>query len=246
MAHTLQAALREPLLSVDVERDAIRRWQDEGDRRALELLVRSHARQAWSQALRYADNPVDLDDLVAEGLVGLMRAADSFDRKRNLRFSTYAAYWVMNSVFVALSRIRTVIDMPSRTYLDARMGRLHRDEMGLTALATQGTLSLDAVADGLSLAERLPCSCMTPAEETELRSAQALLCRVLSDALATLSLTEQAIINRRMLAAEPERAEVIADDLGMTVHRLRQTEARALSRLRRDLVARGFSRAMLH
>lgn len=246
MAHTLQAALREPLLSVDVERDAIRRWQDEGDRRALELLVRSHARQAWSQALRYADNPVDLDDLVAEGLVGLMRAADSFDRKRNLRFSTYAAYWVMNGVFVALSRIRTVIDMPTRTYLDARMGRLHTDDMGLTVLATQGALPLDAGADGVSIADRLACSCMTPAEETEMRSAQALLCRLLSDALATLSQTEQAIINRRMLAAEPESAEVIAADLGMSVHRLRQTEARALSRLRRDLVARGFSRAMLH
>lgn len=246
MASTLQSALREPLLSVDLERDAIRRWQDEGDRRALELLLRSHARQAWSQALRYADNPVDLDDLVAEGMIGLMRAADSFDRKLELRFSTYAAYWVMNGVFSALSRIGTVIDMPVRTYLDARMGRLSGDENGLTLLATQGALPLDAGGEGQSLADRLACTATTPAENAELHSGQALLSRLLADALATLDPEDQAIIQRRRLAAEPECVETVASDLGMSAQRLKQMEARALNRLRRNLLALGFSRALLN
>lgn len=246
MKSTLQAALREPLLTIDTERDAIRRWQNEGDRHALELLLRSHARQAWSQALRYADNPVDLDDLVAEGMIGLMRAANSFDLKMNLRFSTYAAFWVMNGVFTALARIGTVIDMPVRTYLDARMGRLSGDDSGLSCLATQGAVPLDAGGEGLSLSERLPCSSMTPAEASEMRSAQALLQRLLDQALASLDPTEKAIILRRRLAAEPESAETVAADLGMSVQRLRQSETRALTRLRRDLLARGFSRAMLH
>jgi len=246
MTSTLQAAMREPLLTVDTERDAIRRWQDEGDRRALELLLRSHARQAWSQALRFADNPVDLDDLVAEGMIGLMRAADNFDLKLNLRFSTYAAYWVMNGVFSALARIGTVIDMPVRTYLDARMGRLSGEDGGLSLLATQGTVPLDAGGEGQSLSERLPCSSLTPAEAAEIRSAQALLERLLAQALASLDPTEKAIILRRRLAAEPETAEAVAADLGLSVQSLKQRETRALTRLRRDLLARGFSRALLH
>lgn len=246
MTSTLQAAMREPLLTADMERDAIRRWQDEGDRHALELLLRSHARQAWSQALRFADNPVDLDDLVAEGMIGLMRAADHFDLKRNLRFSTYAAYWVMNGVFVALARIGTVIDMPVRTYLDARMGRLKGDETGLCHLARQGTVPLDAGGDGLSLSERLPCTNMTPAETAEMRSAQAMLGRLLTQALAALDPTEKAIILRCRLAVDPESMETVAADLGLSVQALRQREARALNRLRHDLLTLGFSRAMLH
>ncbi len=246
MTSTLQAALREPLLTVDVERDAIRRWQDDGDRCALELLLRSHARQAWSQALRFADNPVDLDDLVAEGMIGLMRAADNFDLTLNLRFSTYAAFWVMNGVNTALARIGTVIDMPVRTYLDARMGRLSGEDTGLSYLATQGALPLDAGGEGQSLSERLPCSGMTPAETAEMRSAQGLLIRLLTQALAALDPTDKAIIQRRRLAPDPEPAEAVAADLGMSVQRLRQGETRALTRLRRDLLALGFSRAMLN
>jgi RNA polymerase sigma-32 factor len=243
MKSTLQAALKEPFLTVDSEREAIRRWQDDGDRHALELLLRSHARQAWSQALRFADNPTDLDDLVAEGMIGLMRAADNFDLKMNLRFSTYAAYWVMNGVFTALARIGTVIDMPVRTYLDARMGRLGGDG-GLAYLATQGAVPLDAEGEGGPLSERLACSSLTPAEIVEIRSAQALLRRLLQQALSSLDPMEKTIILRRRLAAEP--AEVVAADLGMTVQRLKQREIRAMTRLRRDLVALGFTRAMLH
>lgn len=238
--------MREPLLTIDTERDAIRRWQVEGDRRALELLLRSHARQAWSQALRYADNPVDLDDLVAEGMIGLMRAADHFDLKLNLRFSTYAAFWVMNGVFTGLARIGTVIDMPVRTYLDARMGRLKSDDAGLSHLATQGTVPLDAGGDGISLSERLACSSMTPAEVAEMRSAHAMLRRLLTQALGALDETEKSIILRLRLAAEPDTVEAVAADLGMSVQRLRQRETRALTRLRRDLLALGFTRAMLH
>lgn len=246
MASMLQAAFSEPLLTVETERDAIRRWQDEGDRNALDLLVRSHARQVWSQARRFSSNPVDLDDLVAEGTVGLMRAADSFDRELNLRFSTYAAYWVMNGVFSALSRISTVIDMPVRTFRDARMGRLDDTDMGLSFLATQSVLPLDAEGEGLPLSERIPCHSITPAEMTELNSAQSFLSQLLGDAIAALDSTDQEIIRRRKLAAEPECVEKVAQDLGMSTQRLKQSETRALNRLRRNLLAHGFSRAMLH
>ena len=70
MPNSIRAAAQEPLLEFDQERDAIRRWQMNDDREALELLLRSHARQAWSMAARWTDNPSHLEDLAAEGIIG--------------------------------------------------------------------------------------------------------------------------------------------------------------------------------
>ena len=80
IATSHRAALNEPMLAPEVERAAICAWQDDRDPHALELLLRSHARQAWAQAARWSDNPSQIEDLVAEGMIGLMRAADRFDR----------------------------------------------------------------------------------------------------------------------------------------------------------------------
>ena len=109
MSMSYQAAMREPLLELQQERGALAGWQDRGDRAALELLLRSHARQAWSQAARYTDNPVHLEDLAAEGMIGLMRAATNFDRAQEVRFSTYSAWWVMNGVSSALARMLCLV-----------------------------------------------------------------------------------------------------------------------------------------
>lgn len=79
-----------------------------------------------------------------------------------------------------------------------------------------------------------------------MRSAHAMLRRLLTQALGALDETEKSIILRLRLAAEPDTVEAVAADLGMSVQRLRQRETRALTRLRRDLLALGFTRAMLH
>ena len=132
---TRQAAMSEPMLSVAQERDAVRNWQERGDRDALELLIRSHARQVYAQAARWTDNPSHREDLVAEGMIGLMRAADNFDLAQGVRFSTYASWWVLNGVSAALVRIKTVIDIPVRTYLDASGGRLGSEDQEIAQMA---------------------------------------------------------------------------------------------------------------
>ena len=137
MSITYLAAMKEPLLAVEQEREALRKWQEDRDRNALELLLRSHARQAWSQASRWTDNPVHLEDLVAEGMIGLMRAADNFNRDMDVRFATYSSWWVMTSISTALSRVKTVIDIPPRAYIDARMGRLKGEDGGLPSTVSK-------------------------------------------------------------------------------------------------------------
>ena len=164
--------MREPLLSFEQERAAISGWQDRGDRAALEVLLRSHARQAWSHAARFTDNPVHLEDLAAEGVMGLLRAADSFDRAQDVRFATYAAWWVRNAVSSALSRIKAVIDIPSRTYLDAQMGKLSDEDVFIVQLATRGTLALDTHQEdaGRDPAQLLVSSEPDPEEHASLQS----------------------------------------------------------------------------
>jgi len=154
-----QAAMRVPLLSFEQERAAIGGWQDRGDRKALELLVCAHARQAWALAARFTDNPTHLEDLAAEGMMGLLRAADSFDRSQDVRFSTYASWWVRNAISAAVARIKAVIDIPARTYLDARAGRLPEPEHHLIRLAVQAAIEIDGASDGPAARSLLMPNC---------------------------------------------------------------------------------------
>lgn len=244
---TYRDAMNEPLLEAQVERDAILRWQDARDGSALELLVRSHARQAWSQAARWTGNPTHMEDLAAEGIIGLMRAADSFDRLQEVRFATYAAWWVMNGIAAALARTKSVIDVPVRTYLAARGGRLPEDERRRVRLATQGTIALDApLAEGAtSASETLMSDELTPEEHVAAASLRSEQARFLRAAMRDLEPREAEIIRRRRLQPDPEPVEQVAADLNMSPDRLRQHEKRAMLRLRRRLIEDGFSPTIL-
>ncbi len=247
MSMSYQAAISEPLLDADRERAAICSWQDLGDRDALALLLRSHARQAWSQAARYTDNPVHMEDLAAEGMIGLMRAADNFDRTQEVRFGTYASWWVMNGIASSLARIKAVIDIPTRTYLDAQYGKLSEEERARVRLAVQGTVAIDVAAqdDDPPPRDVLIAEELGPEDLVGEASRNEAMARLLGDALEPLSDEEIAVIRRRRLKPVPDPFEAIAADLGVSTARLRQVEKRAMLRLRRNLVERGFTRSVL-
>src|SRR5262245_60897813 len=86
-----------PLLRADEERELAYRIAD-GDAAARDHLVRANLRLVVSIARRYQGQGADLADLIAEGNLGLLRAAEAFDPGMNTRFSTYAAYWVRQAV----------------------------------------------------------------------------------------------------------------------------------------------------
>lgn len=163
MPDSVQAAARIPLLELDEERNAIRRWQDHGDQEALELLIRSHARQAWSMAVRYTDNPVHQEDLAAEGVLGLIRAADNFDLGQDVRFSTYAGWWVMNGVTSAATRIRSVIDVPVRAVTEMRSGKMAEEDQSVITMAMQGIVALDAPMGRHPVVHGRACQCRSDA-----------------------------------------------------------------------------------
>jgi RNA polymerase sigma factor (sigma-70 family) len=244
---TYRGALREPMLDPVEERAAIAGWQDNHDMKALELLLRSHARQAWAQASKWTQNPTHLEDLVAEGMIGRMRAADNFDRRQEVRFGTYSAWWVMNGIATALARIKSVIDVPTRTYLAARGGKLSDAEQQRVRMATQGTIALDApLSEGArSATDTIVSEELNPEEHAAAESLHTMQIQLLTEALETLEPREAEIIRRRRLQAVADPLETVAADMNMSLERLRQYESRAMLRLRRRLIDRGFSPAML-
>jgi RNA polymerase sigma-32 factor len=87
-------ARRFPMLKADEEVDLITRWRDEGDAKALEQLLGSHLRLVIKMAWNYSGYGLPVADLVSEGNIGLMQAAERFDTGRGFRFATYAQWWI--------------------------------------------------------------------------------------------------------------------------------------------------------
>ncbi len=94
----IKASMKEPLLERDHEFDLARRWRDEGDERALHELVRSYTRLVVSTASKFRNYGLPIGDLVQEGNVGLMQAAARFEPEREVRFSTYAGWWIRSAI----------------------------------------------------------------------------------------------------------------------------------------------------
>ncbi|HYG91650.1 MAG TPA: RNA polymerase factor sigma-32 [Azospirillum sp.] len=94
----IKASMREPLLTRDHEFDLARKWREQGNERALHELVRAYTRLVVATAARFRNYGLPMGDLVQEGNVGLMQAASRFEPDREVRFSTYAAWWIRSAM----------------------------------------------------------------------------------------------------------------------------------------------------
>lgn len=94
----IKASMREPLLSRDHEFELARRWRETQDESALHELVRAYTRLVVATAARFRNYGLPIGDLVQEGNVGLMQAAARFEPHREVRFSTYAAWWIRSAM----------------------------------------------------------------------------------------------------------------------------------------------------
>lgn len=94
----IKSSMKEPLLTRDHEFDLAKRWREQNDERALHELVRSYTRLVVATATRFRNYGLPMGDLVQEGNVGLMQAAARFEPDREVRFSTYAAWWIRSAM----------------------------------------------------------------------------------------------------------------------------------------------------
>jgi RNA polymerase primary sigma factor len=117
-----------PLLTAAEER-RLARAIERGDLAAKDRLVRCNLRLVASVARRHVGRGLAMEDLLQEGVVGLIRAAEKFDWRRGTRFSTYAVPWIRQAISQALANTGRLIRLPAPQHLQAE--KLSRAERGL-------------------------------------------------------------------------------------------------------------------
>src|SRR5580692_11424269 len=98
LVRLVEEAKRFPMLTLERELELSRAWREKGDRDALKNLVGSHLRLVVKIARGFTGYGLPLADLVAEGNVGLMQAAEKYDPERGFRFATYAMWWIRAAI----------------------------------------------------------------------------------------------------------------------------------------------------
>jgi RNA polymerase sigma-32 factor len=129
----IDRARRAPKLSAVEERALIRTWQSTRDRRAAGRLIEANLRQVVFTALKFKNYGIPVEDLISEGNVGLMKALDRFDESHDVRFATYASYWVRAQIVMGVMDSWSLLSGP-RGALDSRVFfRLRRERASLSS-----------------------------------------------------------------------------------------------------------------
>ncbi|HTI64377.1 MAG TPA: RNA polymerase sigma factor RpoD/SigA [Gemmatimonadaceae bacterium] len=223
----LREIARYPLLTREQESQLAVRIR-RGDVEALDRLVTSNLRFVVSVAKKYHNERLSLSDLIDEGNLGLMRAAERFDERRNTRFISYAVWWIRQSILQAIADQSHLIRVPL-----GRASTLRRVDSD-PAQRARGCLSLDAplgTDDDARLLDYLPDE-LSPAPDAEITAA--LRQDVVRDALTRLKGREAMVIKLYFGfdGNEPLTLEQIGEQLGVTRERVRQIKERGLFRLR--------------
>ena len=143
----LQEIGREPMLTPDEEVELAQKIR-EGDQRALDRLVRANLRFVVSVAKQYQNQGLALPDLINEGNLGLIKAAEKFDETRGFKFISYAVWWIRQSILQAIAEQSRIVRLPLN-----QVGSLNKIERAIADFeqANQRRPSPQEIADILDI-----------------------------------------------------------------------------------------------
>jgi RNA polymerase primary sigma factor len=262
----LETYLREidetPLLGADEERRLAYRIR-EGDSEARDHLARANLRLVVNLARSYQGKGLALQDLIAEGNLGLLRAVEGYDPSMNTRFSTYAAFWIRQSMRRAVVNTAKTVRLPAymaqlltewrraTAQLHEELGRPPtEEEVARKMKLPPRKLNLIKKAirihnggphngpgeEGPSLDELVEDGNGRAPEAEMMRSEEL---REVLDHLDRLDPREAAVLRLRfgLSGEDPKTLKEIGERLGLTRERVRQIEAEALAKMNESLVA---------
>ncbi len=246
-----------PLLSRE-EEDALARKAREGDEAAKQKLVQANLRFVVSIAKKYQTSGISLLDLINEGNMGLIKAAEKFDPDRGYHFISYAVWWIRQAIILAISQKTSLIRLPlNRTAdmqkiekvhnkLENKLGReptpgeiaeeldMDDDEINHLRNISQDFISLDA-----NLGDAEDTSILSMVEDSRVESPDKKvldesLQSALENVLSELTEAEREIIKMRfgLGGYKPMSLQQIGEEFKLSKERIRQIEKKAIRRLR--------------
>ena len=254
----LQEIGHEELLSVEEEVELAQKIK-KGDRRALERLTRANLRFVVSVAKQYQNQGLSLPDLINEGNLGLIKAAEKFDETRGFKFISYAVWWIRQSILQAIAEQSRIVRLPlnqvgsvnkinrelnkfeqeheRRPSVDEIADRidLPEDKIEEAMKANNRHVSMDApFVDGEdnSLLDVLADNNMPMADKALVQES---LRKEIDRAIELLNDREQKVVRAFFGIGSPEMTlEEIGDKYNLTRERVRQIKEKAIRRLRHN------------
>ena len=254
----LQEIGHEELISIEEEVELAQRIK-KGDKEALERLTKANLRFVVSVAKQYQNQGLSLPDLINEGNLGLIKAAEKFDETRGFKFISYAVWWIRQSILQAIAEQSRIVRLPLN-----QVGSVNRINRILNKFEQENERrpSVDEIADKVDLPEDKIVDAMkapskhisvdAPFIEGEDNSLLDVLLNAdspmadnelvmeslraeISSALNVLNERERNIIEAFFGINQPEMTlEEIGDKYGLTRERVRQIKEKAIRRLRHN------------
>ncbi len=254
----LQEIGREDLITVEEEVELAQAIK-KGDREALDKLTRANLRFVVSVAKQYQNQGLSLPDLINEGNLGLIKAAEKFDETRGFKFISYAVWWIRQSILQALAEQSRIVRLPlnqvgSLNKINKAFQKFEQENErrpSAEELAEELDVPVEKVSDSLKVSERhvsmdapfvegednslldvLVNDDAPSADETLMRES---LQKEIERALSTLTERESDIIKMFFgIGCQEMTLEEIGDKFQLTRERVRQIKEKAIRRLRQD------------